>query len=482
MFNIAYFKKDGNIIHRLSNFIINGFSKTFEEREAKEAKIANQETRNLLHNNPFVSATARAYKRGVSSTEWNIQSRTAQSDFNKTFESLIREWSKRGNCELTGRFYRGSAEKALVAEYAVLSGGFIIKHHFSNYFKFGYKFEIIPLSYINTSKIDSLNNIFNGIKIDKSGQIKSIFLFNRLNKDITEEVNYKDLTLVVDIWADPSQYTGATQLAPILESLEYIDSYKSSEMDGAKQRADTPILIKTPFFNTLIKAEEISASKKLNVQQIKELFDLRRKDQKEVTKGFSYISDDEDVVETGKSVDSIYSDMYKNETRGASAGVGLSSTSSVGDMPSSYNATLKFAQDEEREFKSVFQDIIELCWREVIEVRLLNGLVLKGLINPDNYWESPEQYRNIEFMRKEIDHIDPVKTQKAITESLNNGSSNLVKILASKGVDYKDHISQEVQYEIEKQNQYEKAGLKCYKNEIKCTIGDDFIAQEENND
>ena len=454
----------------------------FEHGAAREAGMVNNETKGLSWNNPFVAAASRSYRKGVSATAFNIQSRTNNKEFNQAFEKEIRLWSRRYNCELTGRYYLGSAERTMVDEYAVKSGGFIVRHHYNKKWKQGYKFEIIPLALIDTNETHIEKNIINGLKFNKFGEITSIFIYTDVLKSTSTEIPYKDLTLVVNMWADITQYTGVSPAAPLLEALEYIDSYKASEMEGAKQKADNPLLIKTPYFTDLMKAEAKESKSVLSFDSISELFSARRLDKKNEVKGFTYIADNEDAIEVGGGGDTIYNDMYANETRGASASIGLTASSTVGEMSSSYNEALRGVQSEEKEFKGVFDDIIELCLREMIEVKLLNGLILSGRIKADGYWGDEYQYREIVFMRKEVDHIDPSKTSKATTENLNNGSTTLIDVLASKGTDYEDHIQKEIDYELKRKEMFKSNGLEYVQTGVKPTENKDIeedIEEEE---
>ena len=451
----------------------------FEESAGQETNDVNNQVKGLSRNNTFIASTSRAYRRGVSATSFNIQSRSEDKTFNNDLEKHIKVWSKKGNCEITGRHYRGSAERTLVDEFAVKSGGFILRHHYNNEWEHGYKFEIIPLNLIDNTKRDVSNGLFNGIKVNKFGEIKSIWIFEDFKKKSSKEVPYEELTLAVNLWADATQYSGVAPVAPVLEALAYVDNYKSSEMKGAKQRADNPIFIKTPYFTELMKADQAENRTKLTFDSIKELFSLRRLDNKTNVEGFTYIAETEEIQETGKAVDSIYEPMYKNETRGASSSVGLTSSSTVGESSSSYNEALRGVQSEEREFKGIFEDIIELAWHEVIAERLLMALVLKGLVSAPNFWEDPGYYQHIVFMRKEIDHIDPVKTAKAITENLVNGSTTMIDVLAAKGIDYQEHIKKLVDYELEKKRAFEDAGLVYIQTGLESVITDEDLEDED---
>lgn len=459
-----------------SSRLFGAINNHYEDEVGTDSEYVNKYVKGMGRNNPFFLSTKRAYRKGVSGTGFNIQSKTRikykdkksgqEVNFDKEFEKYIRRWSRkqggtqksRSNCEMTGRYYFEKAQRVLVDEYGVSSGGFIISHHLSNKFKFGYKFEIIPLQLIDTSKHNVANRQYNGFEIDSNGEITHIWIFKDATKTQSSKISYKNLTLAVNTLYDPTQYSGASPLAPVLEALEYIDSYKATKMEEAKKRARNPIMVGTPYFNQMVKAliEEQSNEKggMDNVDRFeiaKTVHSLKRLDSKEkVQSDFAYISDDEIVTELGKAVEDIYEHMYVNESRSASAGVGLSSSTTSGEMYSSYNATLKASKDEEEEFKIIAQDIYEDAIREMIEVWLLNGLVIKGLLNPPKYWENPDIYRETQFLREERGHIDPVKTAKALTENIMvNGTLTMPSALAKQNIDYMDYLDEIDKYEAE---------------------------------
>ncbi len=168
----------------------------YEQQVADEAQSMNEYIKGMSRNNPFYAAASKSYRKGVVGTGFNIQSKTYNDKFDKEFEHYIRRWSRRGNCEITGRMFFEEAQRIMTDEYSVKSGGFIISHHYSKNYKYGYKFEILPLQLIDTSKHNTLENIYNGIEINKSGEIVAIWLFTETSTVLTrsKRVSYKDLT------------------------------------------------------------------------------------------------------------------------------------------------------------------------------------------------------------------------------------------------------------------------------------------------
>jgi hypothetical protein len=446
----------------LSLIGINNTSDHVEAYKMSSSEKVNAEVSALNSNNNTVSAIRRNFEKHVIRTALNIQSYTSNTDFNNEFEKNLRDWSKKGNCELTGRFYRGSAERWLISEVEVLSGGFILRHHFDVKFKYGYKFEIIPLSAIDRSKHDFTNMLFNGIQLNKNGEITHIHIYTNHEKQQSRPIPYSELTLNVKIWVDSTQYSGISPIAPVLASLDLLHQYTMEEMKGAKTRASNNIIIRTHFYNEMKKIALANGKTNLTAEMLKTIFEKFKIDQNGDVVGAKYIPVEDEVTELGKSTQSVYDPLTQNINRNMSVGVGLSPMSTVGEMPSSYNSTLYFSQQEEGTYDIAKEDFVENAWREVIETKLMNGMMLVGKLktaDPIKYWTEPEQYRELMFIRASSDHIDPSKVQKAISEGLYNKSKNIIDVLASDGKDWKEHIVKEIEYEKYRKEQFEKAGL-----------------------
>jgi len=442
-----------------------------EERKTYDADKINGVVSTLNANNDTVSAIRKAFGKHVIRTKLNIQSYTKKKKFNIQFEKNLKTWSKKGNCEITGRFYRGSAERWLVEDTEVLSGGFILRHHYDKSYVMGYKFEIIPLSAIDRTKIDFINLLFNGIQTNKNGEITHIHIYKDHTRMDSKPIPYKELTLNVKIWLDATQYTGVSPIAPMLASLDLLQEYTMEEMKGAKKRASNNLIIRTHFYNEMKRVAQANSKGTLSAEALANIYEQFKLDSNgNDIIGAKYIPTEDEVVELGKSTQSVYDVLNTNTTREMSAGAGLSSMTTVGEMASSYNATLYFSQQEEGTYEIALEDFVENAWREVIEVKLLTGMVLVGKIKAKDYWLNPDKYRAIEFIRASSDHIDPSKVQKARSEGIANKTKNIIDVLASDGVDYQDHIAKEVEYELTRKEAFEKAGLEYVQTNIELSV------------
>jgi len=479
---------------------------TYEEDIGVDSDIQNSYAKGMIRNNPFYMAVARNYRKGVISTGFNIQSKTGvkykvkgkkkKVNFDKKFEKIIKQWSKRGNCELTGRYFFQEAQRMMVSEYVTV-GGFIVRHHSNNNFKFGYKFELISLSLIDTSKHNVSRRIFNGFQLNQKGEVIGVWIFTDYTKHTSVLISSKKLTISINKLFDINQYSGVSPLVSVFEAMEYIDNYKATQMKGANKRANNPILIHSPITDILMmkSAKEYAEEKRKkgeivsnepSYEMINRVWQMQRLDNKKIDSDFAYLRHDETVTETGKAVENIYDFMYRNESRSASAGVGLSASSTVGEMPSSYNATLKAGMDEEAEYKIVAQEIASVL-EHIVEYHLLNAVVAKNIISPSDYWVKPDKYRNLVFLRIERGHIDPVKTAKALTEDIYiNKTKTMQRALGEKGIDYEDYLKEKKEWEektLKMEIEIEEKRLKAF-SEIQKKykkIGIDYIPPIRNN-
>jgi len=453
---------------------LNTSNEDFELTKVRSSKEVNKTVASLNINNDIVSSIRLAYQKGVIGTQINIQSRTDDSEFNKEFEKYIKLWSKKSNCDVTGRFYRGLLERSLIG-YNKIDGGFIIRHHTNRKWDIPYKIEVIPLTRIDTLNDNITNNIVNGLALDEYGELKGIYIFEDSLKTVSKFIDAKDLTLFVIPFVSSTQYSGVSPLAPIIATLDLLSTYNISELEASKQQAEGSIIIKTNLFNTILdlKREKAKIDKLKGGNGLvseKEIANLYKKFKINGSlDGANYIPKDDEVVNLKSGISSIYEKLDKNSKGTISAGSGLSTQSTIREMPSSYNAALLNANLDEKQYEIDFTDFTELLWRDVIENRLLNALVLSGKIKIKDFWQNSDNYRNVEFIRTSTSHIDPTKVQKANATGLECGTLNKLDIITSDGKDYKQHIKNEIKYKLEKKKikkQLKKAMKKRKNNEL----------------
>jgi capsid protein len=458
----AFISRGGRYFHEESELLkyINKTNNDFELSKATSAEKANREAIAMNANSDIISAVRLSFERGVIGKGISIQSRTGNKEFDKEFEKQIRIWSKRGNCEITGRFHRGLSERSLVG-YAKVQGGFILKHHMNKKWNIPYKFEILPLSMIDRTQDNIYDNIINGIKINNDGEIKGIYLYEDQERNISRLVNYKDLTLYVIPFLDPTQYSGVTPIAPVLATLDLLSEYSKSELDSAKDKAKGSIVVKSSLFEQIMKIKQEKAKRTGNGKLSEaEVFDLYKHFQiNGGLSGANYIPNEDDVINIHKGAETIYEQLDLSTKRTVSAGLGLSTQTTIREMPSSYNSALLNSQQDDLQFEIEFDNFVELAWRDVVENRLLTALILSNKLSAPNFWTNPEEYKMVEFMRKTVSHIDPTKAEAGISEGLTNGTLNKIDELSKKGVDFETNIDKEIQYELLRKQKYEEAGL-----------------------
>ncbi len=408
--------------------------------------------RSMLVKNPSFQAYARMIRRGVFGTSFSIQSLAEDEIFQERFEYLISQWSKRGNCEVTGMFYLAEALRSISVEYSGI-GGCIITHNFSRKYKYGYKFGILTMDLVATEKHSPTNMLYNGIQLNKIGEVQSIWLYNGYNETTPVEVSAKNFTLLVNKWVSPSQYSALSPFTSVLELLEHLDDYKQAEIRSAKKVAENPIFIKTKYFTDSLSAmlKGLRAEAKISQSSEAEIIaqSFRRREITDSTaKKFTYISDDEEVETVDVKRESVMETLWESSTNLAAASMGVSSANLFNQKTASYNDGLRMYRNDSEEFQVIYEEITEGCLREIIEEKLLLGLFLSGHLKLKDwsYFGNEEKYKPITFMKKRFTHIDPIKEENARKVGLENGTRNEIDELTSMGVDWREHLRKKQMY------------------------------------
>ena len=450
---------DPSVSDPTSNAFLKNLNPNKHIDEDNEPENVNKTASLLLRNDDKISAVLRAVKRDVIGARINIQYRTPDSAFNEAAEAALREWSKKGNCEITGRMHRGLAERTIVQE-MMLRGGVLIRHHYSPKWRFGYKFEIIPLHMINTSKHDPAKGWFNGVNVNKNGYLQKVAVYKTIEKLESREISFKDITMYADPWVDATQITGVSDFAPALAAIITLQKYVASELDAASARASMNVVVRTHMFAEILKARRRA---KGNLTE-KDLVDIYDKFKMKNHKGINYIPIDDDVKNLNQNeTGSVFNYLQDYSKKSIASSLGLSSLSTFRDMPSSYNAALLAAKLDDSTYDVIFADFTESVWREVIERRFTDAAIasgaLSGMISSDKYWADPTVYRQVEFIRRSIAHIDPAKAEKGIEIALNNGTTTHIDEISKAGKDWQSTVRKELEYIAYKKRVMEELGL-----------------------
>lgn len=454
----------GYIKGNQNNMVLMRDQNTEKSLKANDLEFNRANTKFLNTNNEIVASLRLTMERGVVGANINIQSRTKNAEFNKEFESLIKEWAKLGNCEVTGRFHLGLAERTMIGTRFV-QGGIIIRHHYNKKWDFGYKFELVPLHMVDVSK-----GTYKGIEVDEFGAITDIWLYSNPQKTASSKVSYKDLTLYVIPTDDVTQYSGLPTITPILTVLSRINEYTEAELQSATNKANNAIFIKSGIYESIMKAVTSIFNKTPSTDNVNADIDAFEKTKiKGMPNGVKYIPRNDDVTQLTNQSDTIFADLTTISGRTLSSGIGLSSQATLREVVANYTASLYNAQLDEGTFSIEADNLVEIVLRDMIENRLLKALMLKGLLNYDDFWYNPSSYKNVVFIRKVMSHIDPVKVANSNEKDISTGIRSEIDMIAEDGRDYEDVIRERITYKLREQEIAKEMGYEMPQNQTKDT-------------
>ena len=403
---------------------------TDEDIERIDISFA-KDTRELVRwlgaNGTDVPAVVNANRVGVIGAGLNIQSRIEnEPELNKSIEKFIRKWSKKGTCEITGRFHLNSALRAMV-EATDKDGGFLVRHHVKAKWKIPYKFQLIELGMIDTSQNNDKYRILNGIQTDEDGRITYIYLFTDSTRSKSTPVNMNQLDYFSPVWVSLSQYTAVSKFASVLPSIDQLDRYTDAELKAAIAKAKNGKYWKTGLYDDLMKIIRAEKDDQVRREQLSTLMS-RLAEQGVKPEGLTAIPINDSIEKTDEPSASVYPNLTKN----------VSNYSSI-------KAMLQIAGVEWNiRFDDLKEEIIDF-----IMSRAIREGVSCGEINIPGFYRDPEKYIQLDYMRvSEID-IEPKKTADANNIRYNELKDiSLREICRKRGRDVEDVIRERVEEEM----------------------------------
>lgn len=421
-------------------------------------------------NGTDIPSVVNANKAGIIGTKVNIQSRIKDNpELNTQIEEYIGDFSSDENCEVTGRWHLDEVWRSMV-EFTDKDGGFLVRHHFNNEWEIPYRFELIEVGMIDTSKNFEKNNVLNGIKKDKYGRITGIYLFTDQNRRISKLVSKSELIYYSPVWISLSQYTAVSKLATILPSIDNLEQYSDAELKSAIEKSKAGRYWKTSLYDDIMKIARQTQDSKAKNENISKLM-KRISEQAVKPQGLTAVPRDDEIVSDSNNTDSIYTALTNNSQLKVSSSQGLSSQIVYQD-PSKSNysaikAMLALAQiNWSIEFDNLSKKVMTPILKNVIKAG-----VTAGHLQIDGYFNNPKQFHKFDFMRvSEID-IEPMKTATANAKNIENGTHSKRELISRRGRNiedvYREEIEDEIQKEKLKKEMYAKAGVQIPTQESK---------------
>lgn len=458
-----------------------------ENYKARDGLEANKDVQAFRTNNDLVASYGKAIESGVVGTGFTLQYKSPDRELNKKVEAFLSYWSEDENCEVTGRFFRQDLERFMAVEASIV-GGFIIRHHWDKKLNTLYSPEILSTTNIDRTKNDFAKGLFFGVQVDKLGRISGIHIYDNATRMNSTFNSMKNLTLFVDVWSDPHQYTNVSPVAPILNTLDKLASYTDSEVTGAEKRANKSIIVATPMYNILVEAQ-MQAIKNAETEADKE---LAQEEYMKLISEFSGIgihdgatpiapSADTQVWDLKQSGDTIYADISLNSKQILSKALGLSASTVAGIPESSYNQALKTSQQDEGRYAIIAQKIVEKVCKKMYRNAIEAGYLL-GFYDLSDYYTNKMLYNSyLKIGRRQLGHIDPLKQNSSDVVAVKAGFSSHTEIASTRGKDIEEVIDDQVNFELMKKQKFEEAGLKYIQTDME-KLELELIKQEDSSE
>lgn len=410
------------------------------------AKKTRELIRYLGANNPDIPAIVTANRAGIIGAGVTIQSRIkGNRPLNMQIEEFLEVWGRKGNCETTGRWHLNSALRSMV-EFTDKDGGFLIRHHVNPNWEIPYRFEMIELAMIDTSKDDEYQNILNGLQRDEYGRITYVYLYVDRDRTRSEPVSMRELEYFAPVWVSLSQYTAVSKLAAILPTIDKLDQYSDAELQAAVSRAKNGKYWATTLYDDIMQiTRDIKDSTERNLM-LKDLMS-RISSQGLKPDGLTAIPLSDRIEKVDEPSASVYPNIVSNSKQNASSAAGLARQIVYRDSSDSNYSSIKAMMAMAGVEWAIRWDDLRKEIVDPIMRRAITAGKDAGRITAPGFHQNPDAFIKLDYMRvTEID-IEPKKTAEANATNYELGVVSLREIARKRGKDIEDVIRERIEEE-----------------------------------
>ena len=442
---------------------------TFDSTSASKIR---KQTHYLNVNNtdiPTMVASATAKTIGISV---NTQVESTSEKFNKEAELLIEEHNQLGVGELTNKFHFNASLRA-ISNFDLLDGGIMLRHHYNVEWNIPYKYEIVAVDMIDTSKQsrykDGKPRTVAGLVFNKWNQITHIYIYDDENKRTSSKVPYENITYYSEVWVSIGQQVAISKLASILPTLDKVDQYGKAELEAAIEEAKAGAYLRSTAYNEIMKL----AFERLN--DTNGTFDEKVLEIKPILQqlakigvghyGLSPIPADDEVVFNNSKRDGIYKDMNDNSEMKMSSAIGMSAVGVYSKADKVNYSAIKYVSETDNLSASIrFDNISNLLINEKNKRLIQVGIQIGRIKERTAYWKNPESFHKFRYLRRIKIDIEPAKTALANKTNLELGLKTKAQIIESaEGIKYETFIikkNQQILFEFEQDIKLEEAKQK----------------------
>lgn len=405
--------------------------------------MARAKARHLERNSELINSIINAYERNVVGKGFNLQLRTDNVEWNNAVEALWAEWSRPGNCDVTGRYCLTEILKMIVRR-RIVDGGILALKVTDKTSNIPYRLQLIEVDNLKGPgelKTAAGNPIIGGIEVNQFGRPLNYFI-EQATADITAVAEIKKIKAEqVFYLANVTRPSEVREISPLTRALDDVhDLEEFFDAVSFKQKINAAIAV----FITTQKDAVAAIGRSL----------VPKTDSKEQGHGagtridsgsIKYLEPGQDVkavVPSGQS--SELNDYNLSISRRIGAGHNLSYEMMTRDVSKvNYSSARQNLLEDWKVFEGEQRYIIEHFLDFVLEDVVTNAYLAGKLADaPKDFMANRQKYLKHEFIGQGLPWIDPLKEAQANQVMLATGQTTLKDIYAKKGKDWEEEIAQ----------------------------------------
>ena len=404
----------------------------FEITASPDRDILRARARWLHENNPIMANIDKTIVNNVVGRGIKLQSKTGISKLDDEIEKLFKEWSKRENCDITGRLNFGDLQR-LILEQRMVDGEIFIYKRITKDKNFPLKIQLIEADRVN--KLSTFTNIIDGIEIDENGKPIKYYIIN--NRDYEAKMEYIELSAedVINYFRmeRATQYRGVSEYKQAIIDLKNFAAFQTATIQAARARANIAYVVEQDeapgFANGLKQDEDFEMLQEINGVMVHYL-----------KRGQKINKLDPDLV------DSTYGEFVSTVVRMLAVARNVSYELAFRDFSrvNYSSARASIIQDNKR-FDYEQQHLIDYVLNPIFET-WMDAMVMAGRIksiNPTAYFKNRQKYIKPKWITPAREWVDPLKDMKAIEMELSLGLTTKSEVVASRGKDFEEVLLQQ---------------------------------------
>ena len=419
-----------------------------EALKSPNRELARAKARHLERNSEVISSVLNAFDRNVVGKGFNLQVRTDNQDWNNILEDTWQEFSRPGNCDVTGRFSLKDILKMIVRRKNV-DGAVIALKTYDDSRPIPFQLQMLEVDELEgpvSLKSQQGNPIVGGVEINAVGKPVAYWLKQIDFASLLPTTPKRFTADRVFFLMDPDRFSDVREISHFVKALgEIRDLDDFFDATGFKQKINAAMAV----FITQTNAANgpVVGNSRIPVPGVGGDKESRKGGKRIDAGSITYLRPGEDVktlVPSGQS--SELNDFNLAVTCRISSGHGLSYEMVSRDVSQvNYSSARQNLLEDQKVFEGEQQFLIEhfldFVFEEVIVSAILSGKIPQSIV-PKDFWTKKSHYLKHEFMGQGMPWIDPYKEAMANKLLLETGQITLKELYARRGMDFDSEFKQ----------------------------------------